>query len=142
MGVPMINGVPLVGNISLPELGLRGIYYDTKANWNAQSSLIGEAGYLYIYSDYQTITDQQGNPIQVPGIKVGDGVSYLIDSPFMSDVIMESILNHINDTVVHITAQEREFWNNKVTGFLSGDNTENLVLSKRNYVTEGDVYDG
>lgn len=138
---PSINGVPLVGDISLPELGLRGIYYDTTANWNAQPTLVAQAGSLYIYSDFEEIV-VDGNTSYAPNIKIGDGTSYLIDLPFLSSVTTKLLLAHINNTTIHVTAAERELWNNKVSAFLSEDDLENLVLSKLFYVTEGDVYHG
>lgn len=58
------------------------IYYDTTARWNAQSSLISTRAAIYIYSDHRTIIVNNETK-NVPGIKVGDGVSYLIDIPFI-----------------------------------------------------------
>lgn len=50
------------------------------------------------------------------------------------DYVMESILSsyltdHINNRIVHITQEEREFWNNKVTTE-SNANNEELILTK------------
>lgn len=55
------------------------IQYDTTANWNAQLELIAQRGTFYVYSDHSV--DENDNP--VPGIKIGDGSSYLIDMPFV-----------------------------------------------------------
>lgn len=90
------------------------VLFNTTAAWNAQVQLTSEPDTLYIYTDHQT--DSQGN--KIAGIKVGDGNAYLIDMPFTDEVIME----HINDNVRHITAEERAFWNNKVSCyFADGD---------------------
>ena len=92
----------------------------TTAEWNENPTLVSEEGVLYIYTDRSTTSGGYA----IPGFKVGDGTTYLIDLPF-SDA---DFTNHINNTVVHITAEERAFWNNKVTAYMG--NTEQLVLSK------------
>lgn len=87
------------------------ILFNTTAAWNAQVQLQSQADTLYIYTDHQV--DSQGNVIA--GIKVGDGNAYLIDMPFTDSAIME----HISDNVRHISAEERAFWNNKVSCYLA-----------------------
>lgn len=64
-----------------------------------------------MYTDYRL--DEEGNA--VPGIKIGDGNAYLIDAPFMDT----DIIDHINNHTIHITEEERQFWNNKVRCFES-----------------------
>lgn len=87
------------------------ILFNTTAAWNAQVQLQSQANTLYIYTDHQV--DSEGNVIA--GIKVGDGNAYLIDMPFTDSAIME----HISDNVRHISAEERAFWNNKVSCYLA-----------------------
>ena len=82
--------------------------------------MIAKKGYLYVYSDYKQVDNQD-----VAGIKAGDGTSYLIDMPFLDKPLDE----HIADTVKHITSEERTFWNNKVRCFVDPENEENLVFS-------------
>ena len=102
------------------------VYVDTTANWNAKPQLIGKTNHVYVYSDYFMI-DGMG----VPGMKIGDGMAYLIDLPFVSG--NDTRLNeHIADTEVHITNAERLFWNNKVTCFMSNGDEENIVFTKDN----------
>ena len=101
-----------------------GVYSDTTAHWNEQREYIAEKDKIYVYVDYKTI---DGKP--VPGIKMGDGTSYLIDMPFVagnSTVLDE----HIRNKIVHITQDEREFWNNKVTCYVSPADHERLIFSK------------
>lgn len=130
---PEINSVPLVGNISLQQLNLQAIYYDTKEKWNENPLLISEKGAVYIYSNYKK-NDQD---IFIPGIKIGDGLAYLIDLPFVTDSMSESILSitqilntHTNNDSIHVSPEDRIFWDNKVTASLSEANPEELVLSK------------
>ncbi len=101
------------------------IFYDTTANWNAHPELVSVAGYIYVYSDYQTDGDDN-----IPGIKVGDGNAYLIDLPFTDSLYKE----HIEDTVSHITSAERTAWNNKITCYISPTDPTNLIFTKDNII--------
>lgn len=139
---PSINSVELIGSLSLPDLGLRAIYYDTTAHWNQQPSLIAEEGTIYIYSDYTSYDDGAGNVTPLAGIKIGDGNAYLIDMPFVTDALTATVLNHISNHDVHITPQERLFWNNKVSSYLDQEDSETLVLSKTHYELEGEIRHG
>ena len=112
--------------MSMREAGYNHIYYDTTANWNAQSGLVSEEGAIYIYSDY--FHDDQGNPI--PGIRIGDGRAYLIDLPVASEDFADKLYEHITNSVVHVSAYDRSFWNNKVTSALDSSDPENLILTK------------
>ena len=129
---PQINSVELIGNINLPKLNLRSIFYKTTAEWNSNPLTISEEGAIYIYSDYKN-----NNDINIPGIKIGDGLAYIIDLPFIADASAEAITNitsilndHITSTEAHITSTDRDFWNNKVTASLSEATPEELILSK------------
>lgn len=139
---PKINNTTLEGNIMLSQLGLRAIYYDTTSNWNMQPSLISEEGALYIYSDHQMIEDDVGNITYIPGLRIGDGTTYLIDLPFLSTVTTQAFYEHVNDIYTHVTPESRELWDNKVSSYLNASDPENLVLSKNNYIVEGDIYNG
>ena len=85
----------------------------TTAEWQANSSYIPPKDTILIYSDRGT-----SNGKTVPGIKIADGLAYGIDQPFVGDDIRDSILetlnNHINDNVRHVTNADRTFWNNKI----------------------------
>ena len=96
--------------------------------WNEALGFIPLEGEIIIYNDYSTIQKEVDGVIQnikVPAIKIGDGTSYLIDMPFTDD----AYARHILDTVVHITAAERESWNNKVRCFIDPENAQNIVFT-------------
>lgn len=93
----------------------------TTSEWNSTPSLVSQAGTIYIYTDYYN--DGQGH--SVPAFKVGDGLAYLIDLPFV-DVNMQE---HMNNGDIHITPQEREFWNNKVRTDTTQIHNENLIFT-------------
>lgn len=112
--------------MAMREAGLVHIYYDTTANWNMQSGMVSEEGAIYIYSDYYH--DDQGRPI--PGIRIGDGSAYLIDLPMSSQDLTDKFYDHINNHSIHVSAQDRLFWNNKVTSVVDATDVENLILTK------------
>ena len=98
-----------------------GILYDTVEGWTSKPKLISQPNTMYVYTDYQSVDGKD-----VPGIKIGDGNSYLIDTPFIDTLYAR----HIANNVIHITQEEREFWNNKVTAFIAPEQSDRLVLSK------------
>lgn len=101
------------------------ILSNTTAEWNSTPNMLSEKNYIYIYTDYQQKNDGSGSTKYIPGAKIGDGTSYLIDLPFVDELMME----HINNNIIHITSEERKFWNEKVRCYIdTGDNT-NLVFT-------------
>ena len=107
--------------------------HDTTANWNAFRTFIPKKGEIIVYSDDETVTDEHGETKNLPGIKIGDGLAYLVDLPFIGqaerDAIMQRLDAHINNTSVHITDAERQRWNDKLDdAYLFGDET--LVITR------------
>lgn len=84
------------------------IHVNTENFWNSQVGLISKAGHVYVYKDHS----RNGNQ-EIPAVKIGDGLAYLIDLPFVESNFTE-LTNHINNNQIHITQAERNFWNNKV----------------------------
>lgn len=125
---PQINSITLQGNITLQQLGLRSILYGTTEEWNSQNNLIAEEGTVYIYSDYQT-TIIDGVEKTVPGIKIGDGKAYLIDTPFITQAMQQALFQHTTNLDIHTNLVEKNFWNQKITSFMDNKDSENLVLS-------------
>lgn len=100
------------------------IFSGTTAYWNSQTDLIGKSGAIYIYEDYAKNGD-----INIPNIKIGDGKAYLIDNPFITASVEDLLAAHIDDTVKHITEQERESWNNKVRCYINTEDDETIVFT-------------
>lgn len=122
------NKLKISGQGSLPiVIDRTGIHYATTATWNAEPDLVGELGHLYIYSDHSKKEMEDGSIVDVPAIKVGDGVSLLIDAPFMLSADDQDWIDHINNHTIHITQAEREYWNNKVASNVN-ENNEELIL--------------
>lgn len=126
---PQINGVELSGNKTSSDLGI--VSENTTEGWSANPQYLPKAGEICIYTDYMTVKDDLGRDITFPGIKVGDGNSYLVDMPFVGAetryLIINAIREHESNTQIHITQNEREFWNNKLNYDIAGDE---LILTR------------
>lgn len=57
---------------------------DTTENWELHADFVPFCGELVIYTDKEVYTDDQGELVYVPGIKIGDGATAVGDLPFIS----------------------------------------------------------
>ena len=89
------------------------VYRDTTANWNTRTSYVPQANDIIIYTDKDEI-EKDGETVSVPGIKMGDGNAYVVDLPFVTDALQQTLMAHINDTDIHVTNSEKAFWSNKL----------------------------
>ena len=138
---PSINGTILQNNVTLQQLGLQNIYYGTKEFWESQPELIAEEGSIYIYKDYYAHENNDGEPTYSPAIKIGDGTSFLIDMPTTTGDISDMLLEHIQNAVIHVTNDDKTFWNNKSSAYIDPQsNEETLVLSNTNFMLGGIIY--
>ena len=109
------------------------LVYESKTveDWNNDRDLISQKGTLYIYNNYKVIKDEEDNEIFLPGIKLGDGKAFLIDLPFLNtDPFDEQILDHINNNVIHISIEDRKFWNNKLNLIQPTTESQTLILNR------------
>lgn len=83
---------------------------------------------IIVYTD-KGQTTKDGQIINIPKIKIGDGNAYCVDLPFIDDDIFNIINNHINNSTIHVTQAEKDFWNNKIN---SSDEVEeeNLIFTR------------
>ena len=89
--------------------GRKEVISNTTEAWNANPRLMSVKDIIYVYTDH-TIVD--GQPI--PALKVGDGLAYVVDLPFVlcgSDISQEQI----------------DFWNDKVSAMVDPNDPENLI---------------
>ena len=107
----------------VPVLNPR-ILSDTTAHWAQFPTYVAEKDVIYVYTDYRTIDGKA-----TPGIKIGDGTSFLIDMPFVTGNTKE-LYDHINNEFVHVTFTEKRLWNNKVTCYVSPVDPERLIFTK------------
>ncbi len=84
----------------------------TTAEWNYLVDLVTDKDIIYVYTDYMTTS----SGVEIAALKVGDGVTRLIDMPFIASGT--------------ITEAERDFWNNKVTAYMDIDDAETLIITK------------
>ena len=124
-----LNGQVLTYNNMLGQwvngLGsdLAMIRIKTEAEWNSTPRLVSERNVLYIYTDHDTVDGHY-----VPAMKYGDGVTYLIDMAFITDN-STTLFTHINNSNIHVTLQEKNFWNNKVRCYVDNVNPELMVFT-------------
>ena len=101
----------------------------TRTQWASSITEVSKKNVLYVYTDYRIITKPNGDEIVIPGLKFGDGATYVVDLPFIA-MDDELLLNHVNNTDIHITAAERVFWNNKNRTYIDDVDNEMLVITK------------
>lgn len=91
---------------------------DTTENWNSALGFIPMKGEVIIYEDYEVV-----DGANIPGIKIGDGTTYVQDLPFVGSYERDLLLLHINNAGIHVSPEEKEFWNNKIntTDYLIGE---------------------
>lgn len=113
-----VNGINNI--VSSGDGAIGNIFVDTTQNWNNKLTYVPAIGDIIVYNDKTVITDNNETRY-IPGIKIGDGNAYCVDLPFVADDIAINLLNHMNDNIRHITAQERQFWNNKLNITINGE---------------------
>lgn len=120
---PSINGVTLVGNKTLEEIGgnIARVQRATTEEWGQRSGEISEENVLYVYTDFST--DENGNP--QPSISIGDGKAYIGDLPKISGV-SQAVIEHLNNKIIHVSKDDRTNWDDKVKCDIDG---ENLIFS-------------
>lgn len=106
------------------KVGAATMIIKTDQEWASTPNFVPEKNTILVYSNHNTVTKNDVT-YNVPGIKIADGLAYGLDQPFLGDEIREELLNalnnHINDTSVHVTAEEKLFWNNKLNCEAIGD---------------------
>lgn len=117
---------------------------DTTANWNQAGGFIPLRGEIIIYDDYETKTwtemeygEEVTKTVNIPNIKIGDGSAYVQDLPFVDQRTREILMEHINNQEIHVTLQEKAFWNNKINiddseEIVQGDLMDDTLIFNRN----------
>ena len=80
-------------------------------------------GQIVIFTDLYKRTNSEGVEITSAGIKVGDGNTKIEQLPFIDWFY----LDHINDKNIHVTKEQKTFWDNKITCKVD-DETLNLKI--------------
>lgn len=85
-------------------------------------SIQPELGQLVIFTNLER-TKSDGTTITSAGIKVGDGIKTIEQLPFIDWFYWD----HINDANIHVTAEKKIFWDNKISCEVDGE-TLNLKI--------------
>lgn len=100
----------------------------TTAEWNERMMYIPKVGRIIVYSDRNVI-----DGVAYPGVKIGDGLAYVVDLPFVGDDVASRIMalieEHIQNEQIHVTEAERTFWNNKIN-YEMDDSGETLIINR------------
>lgn len=108
---------------------------DTTANWNEALGFIPLEGELIIYNDYQTVQKEVGGEIRnvvIPGLKIGDGMAYVQDLPFVGEDLRDVIMEHVNNPEIHVSMRDRLFWNNKLNVNDAAELVDGALILNRN----------
>ena len=106
---------------------------DTTAHWQAVArTFIPLKGEIIVYSDYSS-KEVDGQTVYIPNFKVGDGLAYGIDLPFVNDDLRDTLSAHLLDRTSHITSAERTFWNNKVRCYVD------TIEDDEGFLVDGDA---
>lgn len=103
MGATLTVGQQITGSLShaqnktvdlgIPDVIYRNaMKYGTTEYWSSKKDLIAEKGMIYVYTDHKTIEDGD-KIVYLPGLKIGDGTSYVVDLPFVNETTDQKILS-------------------------------------------------
>ena len=98
----------------------------TTAYFEGVKTTVPPRGQLVIFSDLRSIKKSDGTTITSAGIKVGDGNKTIEQLPFIDWFYWD----HINDKNIHVTAEQKTFWDNKISCDVD-DETLNLFKNKK-----------
>lgn len=114
---PRINDVILIGNRTLADLKI--VSENTSEGWQENRLYVPKLGEICIFSDTHAI-------------KIGDGSVAIADLPFIggedASGLMDLLQGHINNTVIHVTQQDRDFWDAKLNYMMTG---EELIFTRQ-----------
>lgn len=89
------------------NVGGNNIITKTTAEWNVLTSLVSEANTIYVYSDYKTV-----DGVDIPAIKIGDGLAYVVDLPFSTQSITQEQIDNWDEKVSVQVVDEKLMFNN------------------------------
>ena len=117
---------------------------DTTENWNNARGFIPMPGEVIVYTDYEVKTyveEKYGEAViktvNIPNIKIGTGNAYVQDLAFVDEKTRDILMAHIQDHDIHVTLQEKVFWNNKINvddaaEQVSGELEDETLILNRN----------
>ena len=88
----------------------------TTEYWNSRPDLVSRKNVFYMYLDYLKI-ENGGEVTYKPGLKIGDGLAYVVDLPFIAGFDL------------NITKEDVDRWDGKWRGYIDPNFSENLVFT-------------
>ena len=101
------------------------------AYWNSQTGDIPLAGEIIVYTDWRTEVDD-GQTVNIPGIKIGSGNAYVQDLSFMDEDVTDALAAHIANGTIHVTAANKTFWDNKLNVTDAQEVVDETLIFNRN----------
>lgn len=87
--------------------------FGTTSYWDSKIGYIPKQGSIIVYTDYLSETID-GTTINYPNIKIGSGNGYVQDLAFINEKEYQLLIDHINNSNIHVTTADKGFWNNKL----------------------------
>lgn len=107
---PSINGVVLIGDKTSVDLNI--VSENTESGWAGTPMYVPKNGEICLYTD-------------TGKIKIGDGSVCLVDLPFIGEAAVDEVKDllrkHIEDQNIHVTQDEKNFWNAKLNYDVNGE---------------------
>lgn len=107
---PSINGVVLIGDKTSVDLNI--VSENTESGWAGTPMYVPKNGEICLYTD-------------TGKIKIGDGSVCLVDLPFIGEAAVDEVKDllrkHIEDRNIHVTQEEKNFWNAKLNYDVDGE---------------------
>ena len=123
-GTSYLIDLPFISSDSSSSSTTASIISNTTAGWNSNPLYISQPNVIYVYTDHTTLS----NGVLVPGLKVGDGMAYVVDLPFIGGSSGD-LQQHISNLGIHVADDDRELWDNKWSGYIDSDDSEKLVFT-------------
>lgn len=100
--------------------GGSNVIQKTTAEWDSTPDLVSDDGTIYVYTEHHVLENKP-----IPGVKIGDGVTKVMDLPF----IEEWYQHHVDDKIIHVTQADRDRWDNHLQVYVDPVETDLLVFS-------------
>ena len=88
---------------SYEDLNNKPFVANTTAYWEAHPTIVSKLDTIYVYTDF----DKDTNNNDIPGVKFGDGATYVDSLPFIAGTVTQTMIQSWNDKVgVRLNAED------------------------------------
>lgn len=103
---------PVSAFIEAVRADATGVKCGTTEYWR-EHDFIPKQNEIIIYTDYQSY-EEDGETVDVPGMKVGSGNAYLSDLVFLNAADSATLADHITNNNIHVTEVQKQSWDRKL----------------------------